>query len=59
MLVLALGVIARCVAGTGNIAPFAKITASTSLSKDYDASKVTDGWIGIDGKGEYYTTGYR
>ncbi|MDQ2864300.1 MAG: glycoside hydrolase family 92 protein, partial [Bacteroidota bacterium] len=44
-------------AGPDNIAPFAKVTASTSLSKKFAASNVTDGIIGIDGKGEWACEG--
>src|SRR5678815_3340967 len=46
-----------CQAGPGNIAPLAKVTASTSLNKSMDAANVTDGWIGIDGKGEWACEG--
>src|SRR5688572_20279334 len=46
-----------CLAGPGNIAPLAKVTASTSLNPTLDASKVIDGWIGIDGKGEWACEG--
>ena len=46
-----------CAAGPGNIAPLAKVTASTSLNRSLDAANVTDGWIGIDGKGEWACEG--
>lgn len=44
-------------AGPGNIAPAAIVTASTSLNKQFDASHVVDGLIGVDGKGEWACEG--
>ncbi|WP_315823987.1 DUF7402 domain-containing protein [Paraflavitalea speifideaquila] len=44
-------------AGPGNIAPAAIVTASTSLNKQLDASHVVDGVIGVDGKGEWACEG--
>lgn len=44
-------------AGPGNIAPSANITASSSLSKNFDARNLTDGIIGIDGIGEWACEG--
>ncbi|HEX5025894.1 MAG TPA: glycoside hydrolase domain-containing protein, partial [Agriterribacter sp.] len=44
-------------AGTGNIAPLAKVTASTIAGGAYTAQNVTDGWIGVDGKGEWACEG--
>ena len=44
-------------AGPGNIAPSAKVTVSTSLGKDFDHDKVTDGTIGVDGIGEWACEG--
>ena len=42
---------AQC--GPDNIAPLAKVTASSSINSDYDASKVTDGVIYVSNKGEW------
>src|SRR5674476_47324 len=44
-------------AGPDNIAPFAKVTASTTLSENFKASNVTDGIIGVNGKGEWACEG--
>ncbi|MGN6420012.1 MAG: GH92 family glycosyl hydrolase [Pseudobacter sp.] len=44
-------------AGPGNIAPNATVTVSTSLNASFDAENVTDGRIGIDGKGEWACEG--
>ena len=44
-------------AGPGNIAPMAKVTASTFASETYAVQNVTDGWIGVDGKGEWACAG--
>ena len=44
-------------AGPDNIAASAKVTASTTLSEKFKASNVTDGIIGIDGKGEWACEG--
>lgn len=44
-------------AGPGNIAPSATVTASTSRDGQFDAKNVTDGRIGIDGKGEWACEG--
>ena len=40
-------------AGPDNIAPLAKVTASSSLSDEYGPQKVTDGLINISNKGEW------
>ncbi|MDP4186879.1 MAG: GH92 family glycosyl hydrolase [Bacteroidota bacterium] len=40
-----------------NIAPFAKVRASSELSADYNAYKVIDGIIGADGVGEWASKG--
>ena len=45
------------IAGTDNIAPSAKVTASTTLSEKFKPSNVTDGIIGVDGKGEWACEG--
>lgn len=45
------------IAGPDNIAPSAKITASTILGEKYKPSNVTDGIIGVDGKGEWACEG--
>ncbi|MEO8415412.1 MAG: GH92 family glycosyl hydrolase [Ginsengibacter sp.] len=45
------------VAGPNNIAPSAKVTASTTLSEKCKPANVTDGMIGIDGKGEWACEG--
>ncbi len=45
------------IAGPDNIAPSAKVTASTMLSEKYKPSNVTDGIIGVDGKGEWACEG--
>ena len=47
----------QATAGPDNIAPLAKVTASTSLNGKFKASNVTDGIIGIDGKGEWACEG--
>ena len=44
-------------AGTDNIAPSARVTASTTLSENFKASNVSDGIIGINGKGEWACEG--
>ena len=44
-------------AGPGNIAPLATVTASSSLNAATSPEHVTDGWIGIDGKGEWACQG--
>jgi predicted alpha-1,2-mannosidase len=44
-------------AGPYNIAPQATVTASTILNDRYPAAHVTDGIIGIDGKGEWACEG--
>lgn len=44
-------------AGPGNIAPSATVTASTSRDGQFDAKNVTDGRIGIDGMGEWACEG--
>ena len=44
-------------AGPDNIAPKAKITASTSLNASYSPEKVTDGITGVTGMGEWACTG--
>ncbi|MEJ7585970.1 MAG: discoidin domain-containing protein [Ferruginibacter sp.] len=45
------------IAGTDNIANRAKATASTALSEKFIASHITDGIIGINGKGEWACEG--
>ncbi len=47
----------QAMAGPDNIAPLAKVTASTSLNEKFKASNVTDGIIGIDRKGEWACEG--
>ena len=44
-------------AGPNNIAPSAKVTASTTLNDNFKPSNVTDGVIGVDGKGEWACEG--
>ncbi|HRN57657.1 MAG TPA: glycoside hydrolase family 92 protein, partial [Agriterribacter sp.] len=44
-------------AGPGNIAPLAKVTASGAAGNSYAPRYVTDGWIGVDGKGEWACEG--
>lgn len=44
-------------AGPDNIAPWAKITASSTLDKNHSAFLVADGIIGISGKGEWACEG--
>lgn len=44
-------------AGTYNIAPEASVTASSSRSSAFDCRHVTDGIIGVDGKGEWACEG--
>ncbi len=44
-------------AGPDNIAPSAKVTASTTLSEKFKPPNVTDGIISIDGKGEWACEG--
>lgn len=44
-------------AGPGNIAPLAKVTASTTAGEKYNAKNVTDGIIGVDGMGEWACEG--
>ncbi|NQX40862.1 alpha-1,2-mannosidase, putative [Pedobacter steynii] len=44
-------------AGGDNIASTAKISVSTTLSNDFSAQNVTDGIIGINGKGEWACKG--
>ena len=44
-------------AESDNIAPLAKVTASSSLSADFSPSNVADGIIGVDGKGEWACKG--
>jgi len=48
---------AKAIAGTSNIAPQAKVTASTELNQQYAAINVIDGMIGIDGMGEWACDG--
>ncbi len=40
------------IAGPNNIAPSAKVTASTTLGERFKPSNVIDGVIGVNGKGE-------
>lgn len=44
-------------AGPDNIAPSATITASTNLNQHFSAANVADGFIGIEGKGEWACEG--
>lgn len=44
-------------ASTDNIAPLAKVTASTSLNENFSPDKAVDGIIGVDGKGEWACEG--
>lgn len=44
-------------AGTGNIAPNAKITVSTSHSEAFRGENIADGIIGVDGMGEWACQG--
>ncbi|MHA4811658.1 GH92 family glycosyl hydrolase [Flavitalea flava] len=44
-------------AGPGNIAPQATVTASSSLNGNYAPANVTDGIIGVEGKGEWACEG--
>ena len=44
-------------AGTDNIAPFAKITASSLLNNQFTAGNITDGIIGVANKGEWACEG--
>jgi len=45
------------IAGSDNIAPKAAITASTVLSGEYTAERVTDGIIGVKNSGEWASEG--
>jgi len=45
------------IAGTDNIAPYAKVTASSSLNNQFKAENVTDGLIGVANKGEWACEG--
>jgi len=44
-------------AGTDNIAPLAKVTASSSLNSQFKAGNITDGIIGVPNKGEWACEG--
>ncbi|AHM62235.1 alpha-1,2-mannosidase [Flammeovirgaceae bacterium 311] len=44
-------------AGPDNIAPKAKVTASTTLNSEHAADKVTDGVLGVHGRGEWASEG--
>lgn len=44
-------------AGPDNIASSAKVTASTTLNENFKASNITDGIIGVNGKGEWACEG--
>ncbi len=48
---------ATAMAGPGNIAPTAKVTASTSLNAKFAATNVNDGIIGVDEAGEWACEG--
>src|SRR5690606_15752938 len=52
-----LAISSRAVATPDNIAPKARVTASTILSNDYSARNVTDGIIGVPGIGEWACLG--
>src|SRR5258706_4579865 len=54
---LGLLVVSAVSAGTNNIAPLARVTASSYYSEAYLASNVTDGSIGINDKGEWACQG--
>ncbi len=58
-ILLAIGIlsVAAVQGGTGNIAPAATITASTTLNAQYDARNIADGKIGIDQAGEWACEG--
>jgi predicted alpha-1,2-mannosidase len=45
------------IAGTDNIAPYAKVTASSSLNNQYKADNIKDGIIGVVSKGEWACEG--
>ena len=45
------------IAGPGNIAPKAKVSASSELSEYFSSSNITDGMIRMDGKGEWACEG--
>lgn len=47
----------QAAAGTDNIAPQAQVTASTYLNAQYAPGHVTDGIIGVSGKGEWACEG--
>lgn len=49
--------IVQCDAGTNNIAPLAKVTASSSLNEQYKAANITDGLIGMEDLGEWACEG--
>ncbi|RVT98348.1 glycoside hydrolase family 92 protein [Mucilaginibacter limnophilus] len=58
--ILLAGALLACtsaIAGPDNIAPQAKVTASTSLNSKYAAQNVTDGIIGVTGKGQWACEG--
>ncbi|WEK34230.1 MAG: GH92 family glycosyl hydrolase [Candidatus Pseudobacter hemicellulosilyticus] len=57
LLVLLAGWTNKTLAGPGNIAPQATVTASTELNSRYAAANVIDGIIGIPGKGEWACEG--
>jgi predicted alpha-1,2-mannosidase len=44
-------------AGTDNIAPLAKVSASSTLNKYFKAENIKDGIIGVDNKGEWACEG--
>lgn len=54
---LATGLTQLAFAGTDNIAPQAKVSASTSLDANYAPANVTDGIIGVANKGEWACVG--
>lgn len=57
LVMIGLSLLSAVYAGPGNIAPNAQVSASTSLSKEFSADKVTDGIIGIGDIGEWACEG--
>ena len=57
LLIVSILLVEVLMAGPGNIAPNATVTVSTSLNASADGRNVTDGRIGIDGKGEWACEG--
>ena len=57
ILLLPLLSVVAAYAGPGNIAPAATVTASSSLDDRFSPAHVTDGVIGVNGKGEWACKG--